>query len=151
MGIELTDMAISILTADIIDVYRYDSIEDVLWCLKKGRQGYYGTTYGKLNMIVIAEWMAAHLEAKAEAREKELSQRKAKSKLEVDGVDYEAYKLKISKQSDNRIEEKKKRLGWNKFISEGIKQKVVDCPVCNNNGNKNCKGCNGHGKRKVMC
>ncbi|MGH1436579.1 MAG: hypothetical protein ACRBG0_19205 [Lewinella sp.] len=60
---------IETLSEDIIDVYKYDSLEDIAECLKKGRQGRYGINYGKLNMVVIQEWMAKHLEEKYRARE----------------------------------------------------------------------------------
>ena len=70
LGIEMDSHAIQILIEDIVDKYKFDSIEDVQVCLKNGRQGKYGTTYNKLNMVVISDWMFKHLEDKAAAREK---------------------------------------------------------------------------------
>jgi len=70
LGIELSNYESQILIDDIVDKYKFDSIEDVQVCLKNGRQGKYGTTYNKLNMVVISDWMFKHLEDKAAAREK---------------------------------------------------------------------------------
>lgn len=76
LGIEMQNDRIQLLVEDIVDKYQFDSIEDIQICLKNGRQGNYGTNFGKLNMIVISEWMSSHLERKASARE--LSNDKAK-------------------------------------------------------------------------
>lgn len=69
LGLEMSDDQMVLLCQDIVDVYQHDSIEDVLLALKHGRQGKYGKVYGRLNMIVVGEWMARHLEEKAIARE----------------------------------------------------------------------------------
>ncbi len=71
LGLTMDNYAIQILIEDLVDKYKFDSIEDIQECLKKGRRGEYGTTYGKLNMIVISGWMIKHLEEKAIAREKQ--------------------------------------------------------------------------------
>lgn len=79
LNIILTNDQIYTLADDIIEVYIHDSIEDVIQCLKKGRQGSYGFGHNNrqtLNMIVIREWMTKHLEEKAIARESELSKSK---------------------------------------------------------------------------
>ncbi len=76
LGLTMDNYATQILIEDLVDKYKYDSIEDIQECLKKGRRGEYGTTYNKLNMIVISEWMAKHLEQKSIAREKQHNERK---------------------------------------------------------------------------
>ncbi len=65
LNIEIDNLSLQILIEDIVDVYKYDSIEDIQVCLKNGRQGKYGKTYNKLNMVVFSEWMSKHLEQKA--------------------------------------------------------------------------------------
>lgn len=70
LDIPMNNQRLQLLTEDLIDKYKYDSIEDIQQCLKSGRRGDYGPTYGKLNMIIISGWMAQHLEKKYEAREK---------------------------------------------------------------------------------
>lgn len=69
LGIEVTNNLMSQLAEDLIEKYQHDSIEDIIQALRKGRQGHYGSTYGKLNMIIISDWMSKHLEEKARARE----------------------------------------------------------------------------------
>lgn len=69
LNIELSNNQTQILIEDLVDKYKFDSIEDIQQCLKKGRRGDYGPTYGKLNMIIISGWMEKHLELKAAARE----------------------------------------------------------------------------------
>lgn len=69
IGIDIPDDKMKLLCEDILEVYSHDSLEDIVQCLKKGRQGYYGTSYNKLNMMVIQEWMSKHLEEKARLRE----------------------------------------------------------------------------------
>lgn len=73
LGIEMSNERTQLLVDDITEVYKFDSIEDIQLCLKNGRQGKYGKTYGKLNMIIIQEWMSIHLEKKAAARESQNS------------------------------------------------------------------------------
>ena len=79
LGLTMDNYAIQILIEDLVDKYKFDSIEDIQECLKKGRRGEYGTTYNKLNMIVISDWMSKHLEQKAMAREKQHQTRKNES------------------------------------------------------------------------
>ena len=76
LNIDLSNEQLQILTEDIIEVYKWDSIEDIQICLRNGRQGKYGTTYNKLNMIVINDWMGKHLEEKAIAREHQYKEHK---------------------------------------------------------------------------
>lgn len=69
LDITLQNSVMQMLVEDIVDKYKYDSIEDVQQCLKKGRRGDYGPTYNKLNMIIITQWMSNHLQEKASVRE----------------------------------------------------------------------------------
>lgn len=69
LDVDMSNEQIQIFIEDIVDVYKWDSIEDIQICLKNGRQGKYGKTYNKLNMIVFREWMSKHLEQKAIERE----------------------------------------------------------------------------------
>lgn len=76
LGIDLSNYQIQVLTEDLIDVYKWDSIEDIQICLRNGRQGKYGPTYNKLNMVIIQDWMSKHLEEKAIAREHQYNESK---------------------------------------------------------------------------
>jgi len=110
LGIEIAEETILMLADDILEVYRYESIEDVIYCLKKGRQGFYGFGHnkrGSLNMIVIRDWMALMLDEKASAREKKLAKEKTDIPEIVD-VDYdrfkENWKLRKNKKSEGQRE-----------------------------------------------
>ncbi len=83
LGIQLSGVESKILIEDIIDKYKFDSIEDVQQCLKNGRRGNYGPTYNKLNMIIISDWMAKHLEEKAIARERKLEKIKKEGLVQM--------------------------------------------------------------------
>lgn len=69
LGLEIDNSTLQTLIEDIVEKYKYDSIEDIRECIKKGRQGYFGKVYGKFDLIVISEWMSKHLEEKSIARE----------------------------------------------------------------------------------
>lgn len=115
LGIELGKIESEILTEDLIEKYKHESIEDIQICLKRGRQGFFGTTYGKINMIVISEWMTKHLEEKAMARE----QMQSKFKSDNSGPQFKTIQeyhdwvnqgLKNQKEIETiRLEAKKER------------------------------------------
>ncbi len=79
MQISLSDNAMKIITEDLIDMYKYESIQDIIDCLKAGRRGVYGiNSYGKLNLELITKWMAVYLDAKYLEREKVEKQKQTK-------------------------------------------------------------------------
>lgn len=110
---DLSPQRALIISADILDVYAYDSLEDVREAIKKGRQGVYGwgmEKRGVINMMIINYWMSRHLEEKAIEREKEHQKNKDKSKKLIDDIDYEAYKKRISieKKESETLTDKEK-------------------------------------------
>ena len=89
------------IASDLIEVYTFDSLEDLREVLKKARQGVYGwgmEKRGVLNMIIIREWMAEHLERKAIEREKASEAAKDKTRPILEAVDYEAYKIRDAQE-----------------------------------------------------
>jgi len=73
LGIKMDSKRVNLLCRDILDVYRYDSIEDVKQCFKKAGQGIYDFGFNKrdtITMLHVSEWMKSHLEEKAREREK---------------------------------------------------------------------------------
>ena len=107
LNIELSNYQSQILIEDIVDKYKYDSIEDIQQCLKNGRRGDYGPTYGKFNMIVISEWMERHLDRKAAARESQLKKEKHDFK---DREEYESFvKVGIKNQKEDADRRKKNK------------------------------------------
>lgn len=119
LGIEMDNSDLSTLAEDILDVYKYDSVEDVIQCLKKGRQGTYGLGYNNrrsLNMLIIREWMSKHLEEKATAREKALSEHKAKvTEYTNDANFYKAYKERMAKEAEKKKENNAEENEYQRF------------------------------------
>ena len=106
------------LVEDLMDVYSYDSLEDVRECMKKGRRGDYGFGHHKrgfITMLLLREWMARHLEEKAIIREKEIERNKIEVK-DVENFDakkfYEEGAKYFAAQSER--EKKKKNEGFNR-------------------------------------
>jgi len=61
LQVSLSSQAVKILVGDMIKKYDHESLEDILCCLKDGRNGKFGEIYGKFNMIVFTKWMKEHL------------------------------------------------------------------------------------------
>ena len=121
LGIKKDNHDIQVLIEDIIDVYRWDSIEDIMICLKNGRQGKYGTTYNKLNMPVIREWMSRHLEDKAAARESQWNEAKHNFKTKEDYL--KAVKVKLENDKKEKQEKIQKEKASQNFNNEYMKFK----------------------------
>ena len=78
LGVAMTPDQVTTLSEDILEVYKYESVEDITLCLKRARQGYYMdvNNYGKINMPVFKQWMSIHLDMKYEAKEKQIQAQK---------------------------------------------------------------------------
>ena len=76
--IDKSERAIELLINDITDKYFAESVDDIAYCLRKGRQGYYTEKiYGKnFNMQVFTSWMTHHLEEKYTKRERIITEAK---------------------------------------------------------------------------
>ena len=72
LGLEDHDTEIQFYAEDLIEKYKYDTLEDILEALKRGRSGDFGKIYGKLNIMVLNEWVQKVLEEKAHARENQV-------------------------------------------------------------------------------
>lgn len=103
LDIPMDNIKLQLLVEDLTDKYKYDSIEDIQQCLKNGRRGDYGPTYGKFNMIVITEWMSKHLDRKAAAMESQNSKAKHEFK------DREEYENAVKVGLDRQEKEKKQK------------------------------------------
>lgn len=124
LQIPIDDSFIQILTSDLIDKYSYESIEDLVICLRKGRQGFYGNNYNKLNMIVISDWMQKHLEEKAISREKFIKQNYQTTKEPLKVVDYEAFKARIAEKKPKIAKGQKEML--DEYIEKVCQAMEVD-------------------------
>ena len=72
LGLEVKIEQLDVVAEDLLEKYGWESIEDIIFCLKKGRQGIYSFGYNKraLSVPVITEWMAKHLTDKSKERER---------------------------------------------------------------------------------
>lgn len=124
LDIEMDNSTVSILVEDIVEKFKYDSIEDIQLCLKKGRQGNYGPVYGKINMIIVTEWMAKHLEEKSREREKIIEARKSDGKF-TGWETREDYIKEAKKPIQKTVKEKRKDSDdeYRKFRAEYIANK----------------------------
>lgn len=103
LGIQLSNEAILLLSEGILEVYAYDSIEDVKECLKSARNGLYGwgmLPRSTITMMHVREWMAQHLEKKAIAKERMHKLLKENSRDNLPKVDYQAYKSRIAEEKN---------------------------------------------------
>jgi hypothetical protein len=100
LGIDLSPDAVSTLAEDIAEVYKYESVEDICYCLKQGRQGAYSDIqlYGKFNMIIFQQWMARHLDKKYEAKEKQIQAAKQEEKEEISREEFYENGLKLREE-----------------------------------------------------
>lgn len=73
LSVSMTGSRLKTIVEDLIEMYPADSIEDIYLALKRGRRGEFGKVYGRLDLILIREWMDKILDEKAEARETELA------------------------------------------------------------------------------
>jgi hypothetical protein len=139
LGIQISDAQSEVLSEDIQAQFSYDSIEDINECLKSARRGEFGFGHNSrntLNMILITEWMAKHLEKKSIAKEKIHSKHKQNNLLKDSTplVDYEAYKKKLEEDREHKrihgiseIDKKKKEamkeFGYSEFKEQYFKSK----------------------------
>lgn len=121
----MSDNQFTILVEDIIEVYKYDSIEDIVECFKKVRQGKYDWGHekrGVINMIVIGRWMAQHLEDKVVELEKSHEAIKKQSDYKLEQVDYEAYKQR-QKEDKKKPDPTREETEYQKFKMEYLKNR----------------------------
>lgn len=60
---------ITMLAADIIELYPYESLEDFVLCFKMARQNKLSPHYNSIDSVMINKWMGEYLELKAVQRE----------------------------------------------------------------------------------
>jgi hypothetical protein len=58
----------AIQTASLLLEYYTDSLEDIILCLKKGKQGLYGKLYNRFDGEVVLDWFRQYLAEKADRR-----------------------------------------------------------------------------------
>ncbi len=74
---KLTADQIDILTADTIDHFSYESLEDIVLFFKMARSGKFGVTKRGIDSnLIFGEWFPQYMELKAETKEKIYTQQK---------------------------------------------------------------------------
>lgn len=72
-----SEIQVETFTADILDNFKYESLQDIILFLKMARQGKLGATgRGVDSNLIVGEWMPKYLEIKAEEREMSYSKTK---------------------------------------------------------------------------
>jgi len=104
----LNENQILTLSVDLLEMYKYETIEDIVMMLKMARQGKIGSKLYYLDStIILNEWMPEYLELKA--REREESHAKNKSNdTELNDVQLKAldqYNEKKKAQGEEKQEE----------------------------------------------
>lgn len=80
----------------IYDNYKYDSLDDVIACLRN--PPHTDNKQWRLTPDTIHEWMSIILTKRAEQREVENKKLKETFMDKLDDIDYEAFKIKIEKE-----------------------------------------------------
>lgn len=74
-GKELEKLQIKILAGDLYDIFKTDTIEDIILMFKMARKGEFGKLY-KFDTMTISDWAQTYLEKKSEERENLYHERK---------------------------------------------------------------------------
>jgi hypothetical protein len=100
---------IDMLSVDVIENFRYESLEDVILFFKLARQGMFGTTSrGVDSNLIFGDWFPLYLELKSCQREEKHAFEKDKlseSTLSIEDVKKSYQILTLSTEIENRINE----------------------------------------------
>lgn len=112
----LTEGQALLLAIDFTELYKHETIEDVMLMFRLVRQGVIGGKVWRIDsQIILGEWMPAYLDLKSEEREKRVEKTKNKPVELEDETD-------IPDATQKKIDELKKKLST---PPEKIKPKVV--------------------------
>jgi hypothetical protein len=130
IGDNLTDNVsrLSTLADDLIELYHYDSLEDIRECLKKGRRGQYGFGHhkrGYITMLLLREWMTSYLDEKSSIREKQILAAKVEHK-EIENFNPEEFYANGKKFFEQAEEREKKRNSFNSNAYDRIKDNYFE-------------------------
>ncbi|TWP30529.1 hypothetical protein ETU09_00580 [Apibacter muscae] len=101
------------MAADLVDVFKYESFEDIILMLKMARQGKLGSNKGRFdNDTLFNIFVPTYLDMKAEEREKEKQNEKAELKRR------EEQPYKISPENKKKLDELIERLDKKKEKTE---------------------------------
>ena len=115
-----------LLAFDIIEKYKYETLEDFILIFKKGRQGEFSDGFDKLrfeNSLVLGTWIPKYLEQKA--KERELLQKKQQTDLSGIAKDKEFQNLK-QKFCETIQKKEITKTTTDKMFEENIKENCKD-------------------------
>ncbi len=110
---QLSGDAIILLSSDILEKMKYESLEDIVLMLKMGRQGDFGKNYQSIDSTLICgEWFPAYMDKKSEAIEinhknkmSEHANIKTDNKSFAEGISKLSHQLRMDaiKSKNNKI------------------------------------------------
>lgn len=129
-NLNLQPHQVDLIAQTIYENFKYESLEDISLCLKRGSAGFYGQIF-RLDGAVIIDWITKYLEEKYSIVEANLNQSKAEQKKEE--ISYDAYKIRLEAArqlgEQNKIDEFKKRKEQVRKDLEYLKQKSAYRPI----------------------
>jgi len=125
VGITMDPARLIIISGDVYEVWKYESILDIIRAISNGRQGLYGTTYKNITTDDINRFMGSHLEEKYAAKEKLLEKLKFDNKETLDFVDYEAYKKRFEQSKLETENKPKDDADFNNFKTKYLKDRAI--------------------------
>lgn len=110
---KVSPVQVEIITADALENFQYETLDDIILFFKYCRQGKFGSTHrGVDSNLLFGEWLPKYMELKADEREKQ----KQKEKSDFIKSDEESVVNKFYKK---KYEEKKKKL-----IQDSIEKEI---------------------------
>ena len=82
------------IARQLIEVYPMESLEDFVFCFRRGALGFYGQIY-RLDAAVLTDWMAKHLDEKYQQIETRTANLKVQTTKENE-VNYDAFKARAA-------------------------------------------------------
>lgn len=116
-----TDENALILSEWIFDNYKFDSLDDVITCLKNPPAT--GAKNWRLTPDTIQEWMTIILEKRAEKREAEVKKLKEDFKDPLPVIDYDKFKAKIETEGIPGEKKRETNSEYEKFRMEYLLKK----------------------------
>lgn len=129
---------IDVISTDLLDAMRYETLEDFLLFFKYARMGKLGVTgRGIDSNLIIGEWLPKYLELKAEEREKQWNKEKQGEGLIAKAVEKFYNREKQKKETEQLLQDVKKHVD---DITAGITreqlEKLIEAWSNDENGSK---------------
>lgn len=103
----LTDMQSVILANDLMEVFNYETLEDVVLMFKLARQGRFGQVFGRLDSeTIMGGWVPAYLELKAQERENQHRKEKGEHMRNADPSQKNQEGIKILEKLSKELRER---------------------------------------------